>query len=129
MELTHDSGDARGDKEEVVLVRAKRGWELPESAATPEAVYLARRDIIKTLGMGGLLAAGAALGAPPSWAVQTTDPSAALYPVKRNPRYTLDRDLTEEKYATSYNNFYEFGSQKDIVKPAQALPIRLRADA
>lgn len=107
-----------------MLVRSKKGWELPESAATPESVYLARRDVIKALGMGTILAAGATLGVGSPWAAETADPSASLYPMKRNPRYTLDRDLTEEKFVTSYNNFYEFGSQKDIVKPAQALPIR-----
>jgi methionine sulfoxide reductase catalytic subunit len=36
----------------------------------------------------------------------------------------LGRDLTPEKIATNYNNFYEFGFSKDIVRPAQALPIR-----
>uniref|UniRef100_UPI003137E8DB protein-methionine-sulfoxide reductase catalytic subunit MsrP n=1 Tax=Ferrovibrio terrae TaxID=2594003 RepID=UPI003137E8DB len=36
----------------------------------------------------------------------------------------LGRDMTEEKVATSYNNFYEFGTTKNIVKPAQALTIK-----
>jgi len=49
---------------------------------------------------------------------------AGLYPAKRNPRYTLDRPLTDEKLATYYNNFYEFGSQKTIADEAQALKIR-----
>ena len=52
------------------------------------------------------------------------DPSAGLYPAKRNERYTLDRPLTDEKLATTYNNFYEFGSQKTIAEDAQELPIR-----
>ena len=30
-------------------------------------------------------------------------------------KYTLDRPLTDEKYSTTYNNFYEFGTDKDIV--------------
>jgi methionine sulfoxide reductase catalytic subunit len=54
----------------------------------------------------------------------TADPSAGLYPVKRNPRYTLDRPLTDPKYSEYYNNFYEFGSEKDIADAAQALKIR-----
>src|SRR5260370_26336295 len=52
------------------------------------------------------------------------DPSTGLYPAERNPRYTLDRPLTDEKLATTYNNFYEFGSQKSIASAAQALKIR-----
>jgi sulfoxide reductase catalytic subunit YedY len=36
----------------------------------------------------------------------------------------LDRPLTDEKLATSYNNFYEFGSHKSIASAAQALVVR-----
>src|SRR5690606_25281800 len=34
------------------------------------------------------------------------------------------REITPEELATSYNNFYEFGSSKDVVDAAQRLPIR-----
>jgi len=37
--------------------RTKRGWELPESAATPEDKFLRRRDLVKALAAGPLLAA------------------------------------------------------------------------
>ena len=40
-----------------MLTRAKRGWELPESAATPEALFLNRRDIMRGLAAGTILAA------------------------------------------------------------------------
>jgi methionine sulfoxide reductase catalytic subunit len=36
----------------------------------------------------------------------------------------LDRPLSAESDATSYNNFYEFGSHKAIANAAQALRIR-----
>jgi methionine sulfoxide reductase catalytic subunit len=103
-----------------VVIRRRRGWELRESAATPEAVFLGRRAIIKAIAAGPILAPafGSALAAAEE------DPSAGLYPAKRNPRYTLDRPLTDEKLATTYNNFYEFGSQKSIASDAQALKIR-----
>ena len=52
------------------------------------------------------------------------DPSAGLYPVERNERYVLDRPITDETLATTYNNYYEFGSSKNIWQKAQALPIR-----
>ncbi len=52
------------------------------------------------------------------------DPSANLYPVKRNDKYALDRPVTDEKVNGSYNNFYEFGSAKTIAKAAQALKLR-----
>ena len=37
-----------------------------------------------------------------------------LYPAKRNPAYTLDRDVTPEKYNLNYNNFYEFSTSKHL---------------
>jgi len=36
----------------------------------------------------------------------------------------VDRPPTAEKFATTYNNFYEFGSHKRISDAAQRLPIR-----
>ncbi|MDX1738205.1 MAG: protein-methionine-sulfoxide reductase catalytic subunit MsrP, partial [Alphaproteobacteria bacterium] len=50
-------------------------------------------------------------------------PIADLFPAKLNATYSLDRDMTEEKYATSYCNFYEFGSSKNITDNAQYMPI------
>jgi hypothetical protein len=39
------------------------------------------------------------------------------YPAKRNPDFTLDRPITEERAATGYNNFYEFHpTDKQAVK-------------
>ena len=106
-----------------MLVKVKRGWELPESAATPEHVFRDRRRLIHGLAAGPiLLALGGVSGARPGHAA--ADPSAALYPAPRNPRYELDRPLTLEEWATSYNNFYEFGSSKDVQRAAQRLPVR-----
>jgi hypothetical protein len=35
-----------------------------------------------------------------------------------------DRDLTAEDQVTTFNNYYEFGSSKDVKAAAQALKIR-----
>jgi len=104
-----------------MLIRRKKGWELGESAATPESAYLDRRALLKTMAVGSMLAP--ALAPVPAQAAEE-DPSAGLYPVKRNPRYTLDRPITDAKYSEHYNNFYEFGSEKSIADDAQALKIR-----
>jgi methionine sulfoxide reductase catalytic subunit len=103
-----------------MLIKRRRGWELPESAATPEALFFGRRELLK-VGVGTIAAA-----ALPGTAVAAgqADPSAGLYPFKRNEAYKLDRELTEEKVAAAYNNFYEFGSHKRIADAAQALNIR-----
>jgi len=98
----------------------RRGWELPERAATPEHLFFDRRAF--------LAATGAVLAAPTLAAAQRAadipDPSAGLYPVKRNEKFVLDRPVTDEAINTTYNNFYEFGSSKTISRAAQALKLR-----
>ncbi len=76
-----------------MLFRIPRGWQMPERLATPESVYLNRRQILLAAGLPGLLPA-----------------------VERNPEFTLDRPLTPEWAATSYNNYYEFSTDKQAIK-------------
>ena len=105
-----------------MLIRRKRGFELPESQATPEALFMERRTLLKAAGFGAL-GIGASLIAGNARA-STDDPTADLYPATRNDKYQLKRPLTEEELASTYNNFYEFGSHKQIWKRAQDLPTR-----
>jgi sulfoxide reductase catalytic subunit YedY len=109
-----------------MFVHVKQGWELPERLATDEAVFNDRRRLLKSMGFGAAaLGAAAATASSPAMAAKPAeDPSASLYPVKRNETYKLDRPLTEEKWAVTYNNYYEFGSHKRIAKAAQALKLR-----
>lgn len=102
-----------------MLIRRPRGWELPESEATPEAVFFNRRELIA----GTLATAGAATIGRPARA-EAADPTADLYPAKRNEAYALDRPVTAEKYTADYNNFYEFGSSKSVATAARALKTR-----
>jgi sulfoxide reductase catalytic subunit YedY len=101
----------------------RRDWELPESAATPERVFLNRRAFL------GAAAGATAAGVMPHRAqaqriADLPDPTASLYPIKRNETYVLDRPLTDEKVNGAYNNFYEFGTSKNVTKAAQALKLR-----
>ena len=98
-----------------MLIRRRKGWELRESEATPERVFRDRRRLLQAMAAGPLIAVGL-----PAWAAAEGED---LYPGKRNPRYTLDRPLTDPKFSTRYNNFYEFGAQKDIADEAQALKV------
>ncbi|MCH2395412.1 protein-methionine-sulfoxide reductase catalytic subunit MsrP [Oceanibaculum sp.] len=107
-----------------MLIKRKKGWELPESAATPEALFRDRRRLMKGLAAGSILAAMPGLTACGSEAAPMKDPSASLYPAMRNLRYRVDREMTAEELATTYNNYYEFGSHKNIWRAAQSLPIR-----
>lgn len=102
-----------------MLIKRRRGWEIPASEATPESAFLNRRSF---LGAGAGLIAGAAL--PQIAAAQGADPTLDLYPAKRNPAYTLDRDVTDPELPGNYNNFYEFGTSKDVVGAAKKLQPR-----
>jgi len=87
-----------------MLIRSRRGWELPESAATPEQVFLNRRSLLKAAAAGPVIAAAGALGFPNlSVAAGTDDPSAGLYPVSRNARFTPDRAVTDEELGAVVN--------------------------
>ncbi|MBX6367795.1 MAG: protein-methionine-sulfoxide reductase catalytic subunit MsrP [Rhodospirillales bacterium] len=100
-----------------MLIKRRRGWEIPEREATPEAMFWSRRKFAATLAAGPMLLAS-------RFASAEDDPTAALYPAKRNLRYTLDRPITDARYVEGYNNFYEFGSHKEIARAAQALKVR-----
>lgn len=106
-----------------MLIKRQRGFDLPECRATDESLFLQRRAILKAAGFGAL-SAGAGLLPGMAIAAEEGDPTADLYPVKRNEMYKLERPLTDEKLTSTYNNFYEFGSHKQIWKRAQDLPIR-----
>jgi methionine sulfoxide reductase catalytic subunit len=106
-----------------MLIKRKKGWELPERLATDEAVFLDRRRFMQ--GAGAIAGAGL-IGSfwPTSAIAAADDPSAGLYPVARNDTYKFSRPITPADIATTYNNFYEFGSHKRISDAAQALPLR-----
>jgi len=82
------------------------------SEITPQAVYQQRREWLQYMAMG---AAGAALA---SWAsrealAHTPDPRKALpgKPSRVEGAQTMEK-VTPYKDATTYNNFYEFGTDK-----------------
>jgi sulfoxide reductase catalytic subunit YedY len=109
-----------------MLIRKRRGWELPESCATPEQAFRDRRRLCQAIAAGPIVMAASSVVCRTAARADSTvaDPSASLYPAAQNPRYTLDRPLSPEADVTSYNNYYEFGSSKDIAAEAQALPVR-----
>ena len=99
-----------------MLIRVRKSWELGDRAVTPEPVYHNRRQIIRTLGAGAAaLAVGACdpmdearAGDTPTPA--TGDGTGGLDYVPGP--YRTDEPLTAYEAVTSYNNFYEFGTDK-----------------
>ena len=108
-----------------MLIHHRRGWEIPEREATPEAAVLGRRAMLGVAAGAGLIAAGA--GPARAWSLLGSGAPAAapavLKPLTapRNARYDAGRPITDEKSATTYNNYYEFGMSKSVDDAAQAL--------
>jgi sulfoxide reductase catalytic subunit YedY len=110
-----------------MVIRTRRGWEIPERLATPEDIYVNRRKFLKGMGVTGLGAVGALAGCnrraesqaegekPPLLGLPEPSATAKLYPAKRNDKYTLDRPLTDEASAGRYNYLYEFSLNKQRV--------------
>jgi methionine sulfoxide reductase catalytic subunit len=96
-------------------------WRMRESDVTPETVFNERRHLLKAAGLCGLgLISGLTPGCGPVSdanliGAQESPPGRDLYPAPRDSRFTLDRPLTDEAYAASYNNFYEFSAFKSWV--------------
>lgn len=89
-------------------IRVPSSWEFPETAATPERVFLNRRHFLKSIGMG-------IIGAP--FVSQVTSGATAGFPSKENPKYALlGLESTPYDLVTSYNNFHEFSADKGDVK-------------
>ena len=85
----------------------RRGWEISEHHVTPEALVVGRRAALAGAA-GGILAphAAQAQGAPPNASFADAG-----------------RPVTAERDSTNYNNFYEFGTDKNISRAAQRMVI------
>jgi len=101
-----------------MLVRSRPDWALPETAVTPEPIYMNRRQWLQAAGFAGAgLATSLIFGGHSGVAHAAIGP----YPAPRNQAYEGGRPLTPEDEATTYTNFYEFGSSKNIWRRAQKM--------
>ena len=99
--------------------------KIPSSEITPEHVYLNRRQFMRGVGLAAGALAVAACAAPGAPAVPTTAPGGAtpaadgvapaaptLAPSAGATTDELGDPLTSYEAATTYNNYYEFGTDK-----------------
>jgi sulfoxide reductase catalytic subunit YedY len=89
---------------------ARRKDDLQEGDVTPEGIYLQRREFLR-LGAAGAI--GAAAGALPLPARGADDGATGeVLPVARKVDQAGGEAPTPWKSVTTYNNFYEFGTDK-----------------
>jgi methionine sulfoxide reductase catalytic subunit len=112
-------------------IHIKKDWKISDNLATPESAYMRRREFLKGTALTTAATVGVLYGCGPSTPpnvlpeVKWNELDKSIYPAKRNPAYKLDRPITAEKVAATYNNFYEFGTDKiDPVHYAQKLNTR-----
>src|SRR4030095_6482044 len=102
--------------------RTRKPWELPSSEVTPEAVYRSRREFLKAAGAGALGVAGAAVLAGCDMPV--AEAQEPLANVVKSP-YTVDAPLNTFEQFTTFNNFYEFGTDKsDPARNAHLMKVK-----
>jgi len=96
-----------------MLIRVKQKSDVASHEITPQSVYLNRRAMIAGT---GLIAGSALLAAPRAQAALQKGPgvNTPLANVKEGYRKLGEKDaITPYDAASSYNNFYEFGTGKD----------------
>jgi sulfoxide reductase catalytic subunit YedY len=94
----------------MLIKRSPNGIDLPlSSEITPQEVYESRRKFIKQMAVGA--AVGSSL-----WEMANREafaqPAAQALAGKLNPAYSVMEKQTPFKDASSYNNYYEFGTDK-----------------
>ena len=94
----------------MLIKRSPNGIDLPfSSEITPQEVYEARRKFIKQMALGAV--AGSALWEMANREAFAQAPATKLA-AKLNPSYSVLEKQTPFKDASSYNNYYEFGTDK-----------------
>ncbi|HAD31161.1 MULTISPECIES: protein-methionine-sulfoxide reductase catalytic subunit MsrP [unclassified Methylophaga] len=87
-------------------IRKKHSWDIPESEVTDYQVYLNRRQFIN--GAAGLAAASAM---PLSFAAKA--PTGEAFTDLQQSDFSTEEKTTTYESITTYNNFYEFGTDKE----------------
>jgi sulfoxide reductase catalytic subunit YedY len=94
----------------MLIKRSPNGIDLPfSSEITPQEVYESRRNFIKQMAVGA--AVGSSLWEMANREAFAQAPAQALVG-KLNPAYSAMEKQTPFKDASSYNNYYEFGTDK-----------------
>ena len=103
----------------MAYIKIPKGWEIPENQVTPESDYINRRKFIKDL---GLASAGTLLFSTSNACAQGSGLERQLEPFRaqtlaaeNNANFTVERQITDEVVAATYNNYYEFTTSKSTV--------------
>ena len=107
-----------------MLIKKNKEWDIYKNI-TPEKIFFNRRSILKNLGFAAI---STNLLTQVAWAASNQNRDN-LYPVKENKKYFREehdikggiRKLTDEYKVINYNNYYEFGTTKNVKRSASKL--------
>jgi len=110
-----------------MIIRTPKPWHNEKIPITSKPLYFNRRHFIKSLIGVGLGATSLSLAgcqnSTSQKGLQETLNQPKISPLTTNSRFaSVERPMTDESLAGSYNNFYEFGGNKSIWSNAQKLP-------
>src|SRR5262245_19731711 len=101
----------------------KRPGDVLPSEITPPEIYARRREFLKLAAAGSLLGAGGLLASGAGAQTKTLG-LQKLENVAKSPLSTAEKP-TDYKHVTTYNNYYEFGTEKEEpARYAKALKVR-----
>jgi sulfoxide reductase catalytic subunit YedY len=89
---------------------------MPGLRVTPERCFANRREFLKRFGFaGGAIALGLHAASAADAIQGPVGKSGPQYPAPRSPEYDPKWSLSNERVFSTYNNFYEFSTQKSRV--------------
>src|SRR5688572_13204711 len=92
-----------------MIIRIRKPSDAKYSEVTPERFYVSRREFLRASAVGSIGMAACT--------VADGEAAQAGLVATRNPRYVAPEKVNTYEEITSYNNFYEFGTEKS--DPAQ----------
>jgi sulfoxide reductase catalytic subunit YedY len=97
-----------------VIIKTRKASDVSYSEVTPESIYTSRRTFMRSMaGTAAGVAAGLVVADQLSPAALEAQAGLAPLTATKNAKYTAADKVNTFAQITTYNNYYEFGTEKD----------------